>query len=127
MIPFLLKQIELVRSLSRKLKQMIKDITVQELKNKIDNNDDFILIDVRTNHEVSNGKLEKAIHVDMSIIPDKIDEFDPAKEYLLICRAGIRSFQVAHFLQENGFSKISNVRGGMLAWASQIDKNILVL
>ena len=59
---------------------MIKEITVAELKNKFDNNDDFMLLDVRNIQEVLYSKIENSVHIPMNEIVNRMNELDPNKE-----------------------------------------------
>ena len=85
------------------------EITCQELKNKIDNQDDFVLIDVREVAEHEENKIEKEKDnylFPLAEIEDKIEDFDPQKEYILYCRSGNRSVEALEFMNDMGFQNV---------------------
>lgn len=86
------------------------------------------LIDVREQHELSHGMIEDAIHIPMQEIPNKLSDLEQEKvnKVVLICRSGNRSNQVGQFMEQNGFSDVINLVGGMNAWASKIDPTMTV-
>jgi rhodanese-related sulfurtransferase len=60
----------------------------------------------------------------MGQIADRLEELDPGRETVVICRSGGRSLQVAHFLAARGFASVSNLAGGILAWSRDLDPRI---
>lgn len=93
------------------------DITVKELKEKLDRGDKFIFIDVREPHEYEAFNLgAKLIPVGniMNAIPDLEDHKD--EEIILHCRSGARSGMAQQLMQASGFKNVRNVLGGVLAW-----------
>ncbi len=79
---------------------------------------DAILIDVRTPDEFAAGHIEGAQNFDLRN-PDfvnKIDKLDKNEHYIVYCRSGVRSAQATQIMDELGFSKITNVDGGITAW-----------
>ena len=102
----------------------MNEITVLELKSKIDKGDDFQLIDVREDNEREFANIG-GDHILMNSIAQNIDKISKTKEVVIYCRSGIRSARVAIFLENNhGFNKIYNLTGGILAWADQVDNTI---
>lgn len=80
---------------------------------------DLVVLDVRTAEEFADGHLEGAVMLDF-YDPDfaaQIAELDPGVPYLLYCRSGNRSGQTAEIMEQLGFSDVSDVEGGILAWA----------
>jgi rhodanese-related sulfurtransferase len=57
----------------------------------------------------------------MNTIPARAQEFEPDADTVVICHHGSRSFQVAMFLERNGFSNLYNLQGGVDAWAHQVE------
>ncbi len=99
------------------------DITIQELKEKLDKGEEFVLIDVREPHEHEEfnvgGKLIP-IGTFMNAIPDLEEHQD--EEVVLYCRSGNRSGMAEHLLRAAGFKNPRNLKGGMLAWLDQYGK-----
>ena len=105
---------------------MIKEITVAELKNKFDNNDDFMLLDVRNIQEVLYSKIENSVHIPMNEIVNRMNELDPNKEIIIQCKSGKRSARVCEYLISQNFNNVKNLSGGIIAWADEIDNSIQV-
>ncbi|THF74211.1 rhodanese-like domain-containing protein [Cohnella fermenti] len=91
-------------------------IAVDELKARIDAGEKLHLIDVREDDEVAYGMIEGAVHIPMGTIPDRQDEIPKDEEVIFICRSGNRSGRVCEYLAAQGFGKLVNMQGGMLAW-----------
>lgn len=96
----------------------MKEITTDELKNKLDAGEKLELVDVREDDEVAQGMIPGAKHIRMGTIPENLGSFDKDKEYIMICRSGNRSGQVCHYMQEQGY-KVRNMVGGMLDWSGE--------
>tara|TARA_Y100000590_G_C15426178_1_gene903324 strand:+ start:50 stop:373 length:324 start_codon:yes stop_codon:yes gene_type:complete len=105
---------------------MIKEIDVDVLKEKLSNNDDFILLDVRTDSEYYLSRIKGSIHIPMQLVPQKIDDLDKNKEIIVQCKSGKRSAKVCEFLLNNNFKNVKNLAGGILDWAKKIDPSITV-
>ena len=105
---------------------MIKEIDVNTLKEKLSNNDDFILLDVRTDSEYYLSRIEGSIHIPMQLVPQKINDIDKNKEIIVQCKSGKRSAKVCEFLLKNNFKNVKNLAGGILDWAQKIDPSIIV-
>lgn len=94
---------------------MVSEISVDELKQKMDRNEDFLLLDVREQHELQYGTIPGFVHIPMGEVPQRIAELPKNKEILCLCRTGHRSGEVAALLRERGFAA-KNITGGILAW-----------
>ena len=105
---------------------MIKEIDVNVLKEKLSNNDDFILLDVRTDSEYYLSRIKGSIHIPMQLVPQKLDDLDKNKEIIVQCKSGKRSAKVCEFLLNNNFKNVKNLAGGILDWAKKIDPSITV-
>lgn len=102
----------------------MKEITVRELKTKLDNAENFQLIDVREENERAFANIG-GDHILMDSIADKIDKISKDKDVVIYCRSGVRSGKVVKFLEsKHGFENIYNLKGGILAWSDQIDDSI---
>lgn len=97
----------------------INEITTDQLENKVEKKEKVNIIDVREDHEVIKGMIPDAEHIPMNNIPAEIDRLDKEKEYILVCRSGRRSYNVAEFMQQEGF-KVRNLTGGMLDWKGEL-------
>jgi rhodanese-related sulfurtransferase len=83
-----------------------------------------VLLDVREPWEVQTVSIAGIIAIPMGQIPARSEELDPEAEVVCICHHGGRSAQVAMFLESRGFKQISNLTGGMDAWARQVDPSL---
>lgn len=80
-----------------------------------------LLLDVREPWEYQHCHLENSKLVPMRQIPEYTKELDPKQEIVLICHHGIRSRQVAQYLESLGYTQLINLTGGVEAWAEQVD------
>ncbi len=97
--------------------QQINTITSAELKQRIENNNNVILLDVRQPDEHAEKNISNSILIPLGEIPARISELEPYKnqEIVVYCRSGARSGQACQYLSQNGFS-VANLAGGMLKW-----------
>ena len=102
----------------------IPTITVQELKSRLDAQEAFELIDVRENFEWEIARIPGAKLIPLGELPSRMSELDTADEIVLQCKSGIRSAKALKLLREAGFAKLSNLTGGIEAWADQIDSSV---
>ena len=95
----------------------MEDITVQELKQRIDAQEKLNIIDVREEHEFDEFNIGATL-ISLGELPDRLDEIEQFKDEELIihCRSGARSGRAKDFLEMQGFTKVRNLLGGMLAW-----------
>jgi rhodanese-related sulfurtransferase len=80
-----------------------------------------VLLDVREPWEYQTCHIEGAMPMPMNTVPARQEELDPEAPLVCICHHGARSMQVAAFLERNGFIQVSNLTGGVHAWAQQVD------
>jgi rhodanese-related sulfurtransferase len=83
-----------------------------------------LLLDVRENWECATCQIAGSTQIAMNTIPARIEELDDEAEIVCICHHGARSMQVAAFLERNGFTKVTNLSGGIHAWAVQVDSTM---
>ena len=83
-----------------------------------------LLLDVREPWEFETCSIEAAQLIPMNTIPSRFSELDEEQPVVCICHHGARSMQVAAFLERQGFSKVTNLTGGIHAWAKQVDTNM---
>lgn len=100
---------------------MVPEISVQELKTKLDVDEAFVLLDVRESEEVEIACIANAVHIPMGEIPGRLHELDPDADVVVYCHHGIRSMQVANFLAQHDFEQVVNLAGGIEAWAVIVD------
>lgn len=97
----------------------MEDITVEDLKSRLDKNEKFVFLDVREDWEYEDDNLG-AINIPLGDLPGRLDELERYKDQEIIvhCRSGARSGNAKKFLESKGYSKVRNVLGGILAYRS---------
>jgi len=100
---------------------MYKNITVKELKEKIDKREKFILLGVRTDMEYFDFHLKNSILIPHYVVEERHEELkaDKDDEIVVICRIGNRSVIAAESLVNLGYKNILNVIGGIIEWKSE--------
>ncbi|MCL4183498.1 MAG: sulfurtransferase [Burkholderiaceae bacterium] len=83
-----------------------------------------LLLDVREHWEYALCALPGSTHVPMREIPARLHELDPAAAIVCVCHHGVRSAQVAMFLEHRGFDAVFNLTGGIDAWARRVDPSM---
>jgi rhodanese-related sulfurtransferase len=104
----------------------MKNITAVELSTWLNNTtkEQPILLDVREDNEFMHCHIDGSLHMPMNTIPNKLSELPIDKEIVCICHHGVRSMQVAMFLEQNGFTQITNLTGGVHAWVLEVDNSM---
>ncbi len=102
----------------------VKQISVKDTASLIEenkSNPDFIILDVRTPEEFSQGHIENAINLDVKSQSFREDaaKLDPGKTYVIHCRSGRRSEIAGAQLEELGFIDIYDIQGGIVAWEEE--------
>lgn len=99
-------------------------ITVQELKERLDNGDQVFLLDVREPHEHSLAKIEGSVLIPLGTLPHSLTQLNPGDEIVAYCHKGMRSADAVGFLAQQGFPNVKNLIGGIDAWSVQIDPTV---
>src|SRR5262249_48156016 len=101
----------------------VPEISVEELKKRLDAKEDLFILDVREPHEYQICNLNGYL-VPLNDLPKRVHELDPSKDMVVHCRSGGRSARAVEFLQKAGYTKARNLAGGILAWADRIDPKV---
>jgi molybdopterin/thiamine biosynthesis adenylyltransferase/rhodanese-related sulfurtransferase len=100
------------------------EITVKDLKRRLDEDGkDLVVLDVREPHEWYISHLDFARLMPKGDLPDHLNELDQTKEYVLHCKSGVRSLEAARLMKSAGF-RVKSLRGGINAWAREIDPTL---
>jgi rhodanese-related sulfurtransferase len=83
-----------------------------------------LLLDVREPVEVASAVVAGSQHLPMRQIPEAMADLPRDRQILVLCHVGGRSLRVTQYLRANGFDKVSNVAGGIVAWAAQVDPTV---
>lgn len=101
----------------------MKELTVQELKTKIDSQEDFQLIDVREPFEYEICNLHGEL-IPMGVILSETEKIAKDKTVIIHCKSGGRSGVIINELEKRGYTNLYNLKGGILAYAREIDQSL---
>lgn len=101
------------------------EVTVQEMKRAMEDPKlDIRIIDVREADEHQIAHIDKVPLFPLSSLSQKFVELDPNQRSYIHCKSGVRSMKALKFLKEQGFKYLKSVKGGITAWANEIDPNV---
>jgi adenylyltransferase/sulfurtransferase len=100
------------------------DITAKELEKHLTSGKPLRLIDVREPHEQEISNLEGAEIMPLGQFASRLSELDSAEDIVLFCKAGTRSTRALEILASAGFKKVKNLKGGINAWANEVDPSL---
>lgn len=101
----------------------MEDLSQEEWASQLENDENAVVLDVRTDAEVADGIIPNAIHIDIYRGQDFIDEveaLDKDKNYYVYCRSGNRSGQACAIMEQLGFENAYNLEGGILEWEGDL-------
>ena len=102
----------------------VEEMTATQLKEELDQDRDLFLLDVRNPVEYDICKIDGSHLVPLDELLNRIHELDSARDIVAYCRSGARSAKAIGMLQGAGFRKLRNLKGGILAWADDVDPSI---
>ena len=105
-------------------KPSLPEISPQELKQKLDENESLFLLDVREQSEYDIVHIEGALLVPLNTLPHQIDSLPSDQEIVVYCHHGQRSLYATAYLHQNGFTDVKNLTGGIDQWAAEIDPTL---
>lgn len=96
----------------------IKEVDAPELASWVaDESHSLRIIDVREMREIMQGTMSGAEPLPLAALPLHLDKFESSEKLVIICRSGARSAQACMFFQQQGYTNVYNLRGGMISWA----------
>ncbi|MGA2352366.1 MAG: molybdopterin-synthase adenylyltransferase MoeB [Terracidiphilus sp.] len=101
----------------------IPELQPEELKRRLDAQEDVFVLDVREPHEYQIVNIKGHL-IPLGDLPTRIHELDSSREIVVHCKSGMRSAKAVDFLRKSGFKRASNLTGGILAWADRIDTSL---
>jgi len=105
------------------LKNGIPQLSVKELKRRIDAGEDVYLIDVREPYEYKIAQIGGKL-IPQNEVPQRLAEIDRDREVIVHCHSGVRSQRIAEFLKQAGYPRVVNLIGGIHAWSEEIDPRV---
>jgi adenylyltransferase/sulfurtransferase len=99
----------------------MNEITAEELKRRLDRGEDVFILDVRNPPEFQICRIPGSTLLPLPELPQRVGELDRGRELVVHCKSGMRSAKAIDFLRQQGFTKLTNLKGGILAWAEKVD------
>lgn len=99
------------------------DLTQDDWASDLENDNNAVILDVRTLSEVEHGIIPNAIHIDIYMgqgFVQELDKLDKTKNYYVYCRTGNRSRQACSIMDQMGFENAYNLIGGIIDWNGEI-------
>lgn len=91
-------------------------ISIGEFKSKLFSSYSMNILDVREIDEYREGHVEGSVLIPLGILPYRVDELEPDKETIVVCRSGNRSMEACKILKERGFREVYSLDGGLISW-----------
>ncbi len=102
----------------------MRDVSPTEIAKALDGDQPPWLLDVREPWEWSLVKIDRATLIPMNQVPDALEQIPSDQVIAVMCHHGGRSAQVGYYLEQQGFSQVLNVAGGIEAWATEVDATL---
>jgi sulfur-carrier protein adenylyltransferase/sulfurtransferase len=123
-MPFRLRERQRSNTLNEQQETM-EEITVTELKQRLEQGDDLQIIDVREPYEFEIGRIPNSTLIPLGQILNRQNEIDPNRETVVHCKMGGRSARAIEALQRSGFAgRLLNLKGGITAWSNEVDPSV---
>jgi rhodanese-related sulfurtransferase len=107
--------------------KMDYEITINELKARLDAREAVTILDVREPWEYDTARIDGSRHIPMADVPARANqELDREAHVVVICHHGIRSLRVTSWLRQQGFERAQSLRGGIDQWSRAIDPRVPV-
>lgn len=103
---------------------MNKEISAEEASILRKNNADTVFLDVREDSELAICQIDGALHIPMGQVPERFEALPKSVPLVVFCHHGMRSMQVLNYLEAKGFENVTNLRGGIHAWATDVDQDV---
>ena len=104
--------------------ERLPEITPAALKNRLDAGDDVFVLDVREPHEFEIARIGGSTLIPLGTLPQHVHELDSTAEIVVHCKSGFRSGKAQRLLKEMGFSRVTNLAGGILRWSDEVDPSV---
>ena len=112
--------LEAATEVPKAMKNGIPQLSVKDLKRRMDAGENLFILDVREpfEYQIANigGKL-----IPQNEVPQRLSEIDRGREIIVQCKSGGRSQRIAEFLKQSGYPNVTNLAGGILAWSDEVD------
>ncbi len=95
---------------------MVNEIDSESLQQRIAAGEGIVLLDIRTPAEVAQGVIPQAQLLPMHLLPLRLNELPQDQDLVIYCRSGARSYQACAYMMQQGWDRVINLRGGIIAW-----------
>jgi rhodanese-related sulfurtransferase len=102
----------------------LPEITPLELKARMDAGDDIFVLDVREPFEYEIARIEGSTLIPLGELPRRVEELDSTADIIIHCKSGKRSAKAQEILKDMGFSRVTNLSGGILQWSEDVDDEV---
>ncbi|MCB9383643.1 MAG: molybdopterin-synthase adenylyltransferase MoeB [Bryobacterales bacterium] len=102
----------------------LPEITPLELKKRLDAGETIFVLDVREPHEYDIARIDGTTLIPLGEVARRVGELDSTADIVIHCKSGVRSGKAQKILKEMGFSRVTNLAGGILRWADEVDPSI---
>ncbi|MDA1091692.1 MAG: molybdopterin-synthase adenylyltransferase MoeB [Acidobacteria bacterium] len=100
------------------------DVTVEQLKDRLDGQEAFLLVDVREQREFEICRIPGSVLIPLGELPARLAELDGHDDVVVHCKSGARSAKAVALLRDRGYSQARNLQGGILAWIDRVDPTL---
>ena len=100
------------------------EIDPRGLKAKLDRDERVFILDVREPHEYQICSIPDSVLIPLGDLPKRVGELNSADDIVVHCKSGVRSAKAVNFLKTVGFTKLKNLKGGILAWSDDVDPTV---
>ena len=104
--------------------ERMPEIAPADLKSQMDSGDDVFVLDVREPHEFEIAKIPGTTLIPLGSLPQHVHELDSTADIVVHCKSGVRSGKAQRLLKEMGFSRVTNLAGGILRWSDDVDPTV---
>jgi len=102
----------------------VAEMTAGELRGRLGSSSAPFVLDVREPAELAEGSIPGSVMIPLGQLPQRLAELDASREIIVYCRSGARSGRAVALMRESGFSRVSNLAGGILNWNKELGKNL---
>ena len=102
----------------------LPEITPRELKKRLDAGEQVFVLDVREPHEYDIARIEGSTLIPLGQVARRVDELDATANIVVHCKSGMRSAKAQKILKDMGFSRVTNLAGGILRWSDEVDPTV---
>lgn len=102
----------------------ITQLSAQQLQQRLQNNEELVLLDVREANEFAYASIAGSMHVPLRDVPGQLNHLNPEQDIVVICHHGMRSQHACLFLEQYGYQQLFNLHGGIDAWSLYCDSTV---